>query len=105
MIRKKLIILLFFYSFLGACGSPTAMLGPVYTLSTTGSTFQAGLSYSAGEVVTSYTGKTPIENIKKLKSLNQTKNIKKKTLESEEFHILVKNKIDKNSSIFKSSNQ
>ena len=53
------------------------MLGPVYTLSTTGSTFQAGLSYSAGEVVTSYTGKTPIENIKKLKSLKQKKYKKK----------------------------
>jgi len=105
MIKKKLIILLFFYSYLGACTSPTAMLGPVYTLSTTGNTLQAGLSYSSSEIITKYTGKTPIENIIEFKSPNQKNNIKRKTLESEDFYILVKNKIDKKSGIFKISNQ
>lgn len=105
MIKKKLIILLFFYSFLGACTSPTAMLGPVYTLSTTGNTLQAGLSYSYSEIITKHTGKTPIENIIEFKSPNQKNNIKRKTLESEDFYILVKNKLDKKSGIFKISNQ
>ena len=105
MIKKKLIILLFFYSFLGACTSPTAMLGPVYTLSKTGNTLQAGLSYSSSEIITKHTGKTPIENIIEFKSPNQKNNIKRKTLESEDFYILVKNKLDKKSGIFKISNQ
>ena len=33
MIHKKIIFGLFIFSFLSACTSPTAMLGPAYTLS------------------------------------------------------------------------
>jgi hypothetical protein len=32
----------FLFSFLGACASPTAMLGPAYTLTSTGNILQAG---------------------------------------------------------------
>ena len=49
-----------------------------------------------------YTGKTPIENIQEIAS-NQ-KNIQKQTLESEDFYILVKNKIDKTGKILKKTN-
>ena len=44
----------------------TALLGPMYTLSSTGNVFQAGLSYGSNKAVTSITGKTPGENIKNL---------------------------------------
>ena len=103
MIKKKLMIGLFVVCFLGGCSSPTAMIGPVYTLSSSGNVFQAGLNYGSNQMITKYTGKTPIENLKKIKTLSkkQTKNIKKETLESEEFYILVKNKIDKTSGILK----
>ena len=60
-----------------ACTSPTAMLGPAYTLSSTGNIFQAGLNYGSNEMITMYTGKTPIENIKEI-TLNNQKNIQKK---------------------------
>ena len=101
--NKKIILGLFIFSFLGACSSPTAMLGPAYTLSSSGNVFQAGLNYGSNQMITKYTGKTPIENLKEIKTLSkkQTKNIKKETLESEEFYILVKNKIDKTSGILK----
>ena len=62
--NKKIILGLFIFSFLGACSSPTAMLGPAYTLSSSGNVFQAGLNYGSNQMVTMYTGKTPIENIK-----------------------------------------
>ena len=65
MINKKIILGLFTLSFLGACAAPTAMLGPAYTFTSTGSAFQTGFSYGSGELITMYTGKTPIENIKK----------------------------------------
>ena len=79
MINKKLIFGLSMVIFLGACTTPTAMLGPVYTLSSTGNTFQAGLSYGTNELITNYTGKTPIENLQKISSENnKTRNIKKK---------------------------
>ena len=107
MINKKLILGLFIITLLGGCSSPTAMLGPVYTLSSTGSGLQAGINYGSNELITMYTGKTPIENLKKInvdKKKNET-NIQKKTLESEDFYILVKKKIEKANKIIIRTNQ
>ena len=64
MNHKKIICGLFFLTSLGACGAPTAMIGPAYTLTTSGNVMQAGFAYSSSELVTMYTGKTPLENIK-----------------------------------------
>jgi len=107
MINKKIILGLFTISFLGACASPTAMLGPAYTLSSTGSVYHSSLTYGSSHVITKYTGKTPIENLKKISSVkkNNIENIKKKTLESDDFYTLVKNKIEKTSDILKLSTQ
>ena len=103
MIHKKLILGLFLVGFLGGCAAPTAMLGPAYTLTSTGSIAQAGLSYGSNQMIIMYTGKTPFENVKEITTNN--KNIHKKTLESEDFYILVKNKIDKTGAIIKKANQ
>ena len=107
MINKKIIFGLFVISFLGACASPTAMLGPVYTLTSTGNVVQAGLSYGSNAIITMYTGKTPLENLQEisLAEKNIIKNVQKKTLESEDFYFLVKQNIEKTSKILKSSNQ
>ncbi len=107
MINKKIILGLFIFCFLGACTSPTAMLGPAYTLTSTGNIYQAGLNYGSQEMITMYTGKTPIENLQEISKVNDYKktNIKKNTLESEDFYILVKNKIEKTGSIIRLSNQ
>ena len=103
MIYKKIIFGLFMISFLGGCASPTAMLGPAYTLTSTGNISQASLSYGSNQMITMYTGKTPFENVKEI-ALDD-KNIHKQTLESEDFYILVKNKIDKTGAIFRNTNQ
>ena len=107
MINKKIIFGLFIVGLLGACTSPTAMLGPAYTFSSSGNVIQAGLNYGSNQIITHYTGKTPIENLKEVsqKTKLQKKNIKKKTLESDEFYLLVKSKIEKTSSILNLSNQ
>tara|TARA_Y100000389_G_C17214164_1_gene390013 strand:+ start:268 stop:585 length:318 start_codon:yes stop_codon:yes gene_type:complete len=105
MINKKLILGLFIISFLGGCTSPTAMLGPAYTLSSTGSVYQSGLTYGSNELITLFTGNSPIENIKKISSSSKKKNIKEQTLKSDDFHILVKKRIEKTSAILNSSNQ
>ena len=102
MIHKKIIYSLIALYFLAGCTSPTAMIGPVYTLSSTGSIFQTGLSYGSNEIITRSTGKTPIENVIEISS---KKNIQKQTLESDDFYFLVKNRIDKTSVILKKSNQ
>ena len=101
---KKIFFGLFILSFLSACTSPTAMLGPAYTLSTTGNVFQASLSYGSNQMITAYTGKTPLENIKEI-TLNNQKNIQKETLESEEFYILVKKNIENTNKVLGPINQ
>ena len=106
MINKKIIFGLIIFSFLGGCTSPTAMLGPVYTLTSSGNVLQAGLNYGSNQMITKYTGKTPIENLKEIKNIEiKQNNIQKETLESEDFYILVKNKIEKNKDILNLSNQ
>ena len=107
MNNKKLIFGLSIIIFLGACSSPTAMLGPVYTLSSTGSGFQAGLNYGSNQFITMYTGKSPVENLQEisLSQVEKSKNVHRKTLESEDFYFLVKEKIKKTNKILKTSNQ
>ena len=107
MINKKFLFGLFIISLLTNCSSPTAMLGPAYTLSSTGSGLQAGINYGSNQLITMYTGSTPIENLKKIsmvKKKNQL-NIQKKTLESEDFYFLVKKRIERTNKIIKGSNQ
>ena len=103
MIHKKIIFWLLVSIFLSGCTSPTAMLGPAYTLTSSGNVFQAGLTYGSNEMITRQTGKTPIENIQEI-SVSK-KNIQKQTLKSEDFYILVKKRIEKTRSIIKKTNQ
>ena len=107
MINKKIILGLFAIIFLGACTTPTAMLGPAYTLTSSGNVVQAGFSYGSSELIKSYTGKTPLENIQSISSttLKDEKNIQKLTLESQDFHNLIKSKIKKNKKILNKVNQ
>ena len=74
MINKKIVCVLFLASFLGACTSPTAMLGPVYTMSSSGNIYHAGFSFGSNELITKYTGKTPIENLKEISIKEQEEN-------------------------------
>jgi len=103
MIHKKIIFGIFAICFLGGCASPTAMIGPAYTLTSTGNISQASFSYGSNQMITMYTGKTPFENIREITI--DDKNIHKQTLESEDFYILVKNKIDRAGAIFRNTNQ
>ena len=107
MIHKRLIFGLLTISFLSGCTAPTAMIGPAYTLSSTGNVLQAGFSYGSNQLITNYTGKTPIQNLGEITSRNSfsEKNIQKETLESEDFYQLVKNKIEKSKGKIKLSIQ
>tara|TARA_Y100000741_G_scaffold351301_1_gene322243 strand:- start:68 stop:457 length:390 start_codon:yes stop_codon:yes gene_type:complete len=107
MINKKIVIGLFVFCLLGGCSSPTVMLGPAYTLSSTGSGLQAGINYGSNQLITMYTGSTPIENLQKIK-LDQKEdklNIQKKTLESKDFYFLVKKRIEKTNKLIKKVSQ
>ena len=104
MIYRKIFFGLFLFGLLGACTTPTAMLGPAYTLTSSGSIVQAGFSYGSSELVSAYTGKTPMENLIEIASTENI-NIHKQTLESEDFKKLVEKRIQNTNNILKSINQ
>ena len=103
MILKKIIAGLFLLLFLNGCVQTASLLGPAYTLTSTGNIYQAGLSYGSNQAVKNITGKSTTENIK---SLIDNKKVKVKEEEShEEFFALVKSRIEKTSKIIQLSNQ
>ena len=103
MILKKIIAGLFLLFFLNGCVQSAALLGPAYTLTSTGNIYQAGLSYGSNQAVKNITGKTPTENIK---SLIDNKKIKIEEKEKQdEFFALVKSRIEKTSKIIQLANQ
>ena len=55
-----------------------ALVGPAYTLASTGNVYQAGFTYGSNEVITRVTGKSTVENIKEMiKPDYQDKELKK----------------------------
>lgn len=103
MILKKIFAGLFLLFFLNGCVQSTALLGPAYTLASSGNIYQAGLSYGSSQAVKEITGKSPTENIK---SFVEDKKLKVEEEESqEEFFALVKSRIEKTSKIIQLANQ
>ena len=64
MILKKIIIALFLVSFLGGCAQNAALLGPAYTLATSGNIYHAGFTYGGNELIIQTTGKSAAQNLK-----------------------------------------
>jgi len=88
--------------FLTGCLQNTALLGPAFTVASTGNVYQAGLSYGSSQAIKKMTGKTPTENIK---SFLINKNIKVEEESNDEFFALAKIKIEKQSKILNLANQ
>ena len=102
MILKKIIISAFAMCFLTGCLQNTAFLGPAVTVASTGSLYQAGLSYGSSKAVKKMTGKTPTENVKSF--LDSNTKVKEEEI-YDEFFVSVKNKIEKKSNILNLANQ
>jgi phosphoribosylaminoimidazole (AIR) synthetase len=103
MILKKIIAGLLLLFFLNGCVQSTALLGPAYTLASTGNIYQAGLSYGSNKAVEEITGKSPTENIKSLTDSKKSKIDEEQNYD--EFFALVKNRIEKTSKIINLANQ
>ena len=103
MILNKIFAGLFLLFFLNGCVQNAALLGPAYTLASSGNIYQAGLSYGSNQAVKKITGKSPTENIQ---SLVGNKKLKVEEKENqEEFFALVKSRIEKTSKIIQLANQ
>jgi hypothetical protein len=61
---KKIIIVLFLTNFLVGCAQNAALLGPAYTLATSGNIYHAGFTYGGNELITKTTGKSATQNLK-----------------------------------------
>jgi hypothetical protein len=83
---KKIIIGSSILFILNGCAQNAAILGPTYTLVSTGSVYQAGLTYGSNEVITRSTGKSTAQNIQEI--LTPKKN-------DSDFEKLVKENINK----------
>ena len=103
MILKKIIAGSFLLFFLNGCVQSAALLGPAYTLTSTGNVFQAGLSYGSNQAVKKITGKSTTENIKSFVDDNKIKVEEEEN--HEEFFALVKSRIEKASKIIQLANQ
>ena len=64
MFFKNLIIGILLVSFLSGCAQNAALLGPAYTLATTGNVYQASFTYGSNEIITKTTGKSAAQNLK-----------------------------------------
>ena len=103
MILNKIIAGLFLLFFLNGCVQSAALLGPAYTLASSGNIYQAGLSYGSNQAVKKITGKSPTENIQ---SLIDNKKMKIEEKEKQDkFFVLVKSRIEKTSKIIQLANQ
>ncbi|MDB2515135.1 hypothetical protein N9X11_01890 [Candidatus Pelagibacter bacterium] len=96
MILKKIATVIFLIGLLNGCAQNTALLGPAYTFGTTGNLYQAGLTYSSNQAITSLTGKSTGENIKNLLTLKN---------DDSEFEKMVKNRINETRKKLNLSNQ
>ena len=103
MILNKIIAGLFLLFFLNGCVQSAALLGPAYTLASSGNIYQAGLSYGSNQAVKKITGKSPTENIQSL--INNKKKKIEEEEKQEEFFALVKSRIEKTSKIIQLANQ
>ena len=82
MSLKKIIFLILGLFFLNSCIEPTALLGPAFTVGTSGNVYQAGLSYSSSQLVKTATGKTTFEHMSKFIDSKKFKDTKKKIINS-----------------------
>ncbi|MDC3355253.1 hypothetical protein OAV82_01435 [Candidatus Pelagibacter sp.] len=83
---KKIILGIFFIVILSGCAQNSALLGPIYTFTTTGNVYQAGFSYGSDKIITTFTGKSVGENVKELIVIKK---------DDSEFDKLVKRQIKK----------
>ena len=102
MILKKMIIGFFCLNFLNGCVQNVAFLGPALTGASTGSLYQATLSYGSDKVVKKITGKTTTENI--ISIVSQNKDEKEVDQNDDIFFKLIKEDINKISGIRNLSN-
>jgi hypothetical protein len=71
MIVKKITIGILSIGLLSGCAQNAALLGPAYTLATTGNAYHAGFTFATNEVITKTTGKSAAQNFKEIITIKE----------------------------------
>ena len=74
MIIKKIAVGILILLSLNGCAQNVALLGPAYTMVSSGNVYQAGLTYGSNEVIVKSTGKSTAENIQELLTIKEKDN-------------------------------
>jgi hypothetical protein len=99
---KTVLAALIFLCFTG-CTQGTALLGPIYTIGTTGNVLQAGASYGTTYAVKKVTGRTVFENVNTFVNLDKLKEEPEE--DPNEFFRIVKKHVKKSNAIYTVANQ
>ena len=95
--NKKLIFYFLCCFALNGCFQTTAMIGPAFTLASTGNVAHAGLTYTTNLAVEDKTGKTTTEHIKSSLEVENRETFKRQTLNTAKIKFYsVKKKIENN---------
>ena len=63
IIKKKFLGIAIIGFVTGCVPQSTSLLGPIYALGTTGSVHHAGFNYGSDKLITTFTGKSSLENL------------------------------------------
>ena len=96
MILKKISIGILGIVFLSGCAQNAALLGPAYTLASTGNVYQAGFTYGGNKIIIKTTGKSAAQNFKEVLTPKKS---------DTEFEKLVKRNIEETRKKLNLSNQ
>ena len=83
VINKKIILAVAFVALLNGCVQSTAMLGPAYTFSSSGSILQTGLSYSSNQVYKKYTEEKNDKELQEIMKVKKRNHELKKLLKAQ----------------------
>ena len=93
---RNLIIGMLYLGLLTSCAQNTVLLGPAYTLATTGNVYHAGFTYGTNEMIVKTTGKSTAQNFREILTVKEN---------NTEFEKLVKKNIKETRKKLKLSNQ
>ena len=85
MILKNFAIAVFSFVYLSGCAQNASLLGPAYTLATSGNIYHAGFTYGGNEIVIRTTGKSASQNLKEVLT-SQKKDTEFKKLVKKNFY-------------------
>lgn len=106
MNKKNILIYLVLGLFLTGCIQTTAMVGPAFTLASTGNVSQAGVTFLTNKAIKNETGMNTLEFVSnKIDKKKKRKKVKNNSVNDNNLILLVQNSFNKTRKIILTQNQ